>query len=49
MVKMTILWALLLCCGLAATGQVSTKKEIPFLKDENWWGAFVAQGLQMPI
>lgn len=48
MVKKTILWALLLCCGLAATGQVSTKKEIPFLKDENWWGAFVAQGSQMP-
>ena len=48
MIKKTILWSLLFFCGLAATGQTSTKKEIPFLKDENWWGAFVAQGSQMP-
>lgn len=29
--------------------QQMTKTEIPFLKNECWWGAFVAQGSQMPF
>lgn len=45
---MTILWGLLFCCFGAANAQTTTKKEIPFLKEESWWGAFVAQGSQMP-
>lgn len=48
MIKKMILGCLLLCCGITAFTQVTVKKEIPFLKDECWWGGFVAQGAQMP-
>lgn len=45
--KIVLFLVLLLGTGYGFAQSVS-ETEIPFLKDECWWGGFVAQGSQMP-